>query len=87
MRDRWQDLRDTPPSVGRVHEDLVAGLIQAFEVRDVIQRAIGVVMTGEQCSAEDAYLTLRVRAAGAGTSLTNIAIALHSHLPRGEPRL
>ena len=43
-------------------------------------------MAGERCSAEDAYLTLRVRAAEAGTSLTGIATALHPHLPRGgEP--
>ena len=68
-------------------EDLVAGLVQAFEVRAVIQRAIGVVMAGEHCSAEDAYLTLRVRAAEAGTSLTGIATALHPHLSQGgEPR-
>ena len=64
-------------------EDLVAGLIQAFEVRAMIQRGIGVVMADEHCSAEDAYLTLRLRAAQAGTSLTGIVTALHSDLPRG----
>ena len=67
--------------------DLVAGLIAAFEVRAEIQRAIGVVMASEHCSAEDAYLTLRLRAAQAGTSLTGIATALHPHVLRGgEPR-
>jgi AmiR/NasT family two-component response regulator len=62
--------------------DLVAGLIDAFEVRAMIQRGIGVVMADEHCSAEAAYLTLRVRAAEAGTSLTGVAIALQPHLPR-----
>ena len=71
--------------VGTGGEDLVAGLIEAFEVRALIQRAIGVVMAGEHCSAEDAYLTLRLRAAEAGTSLTGIATALHPHLRGGEP--
>jgi hypothetical protein len=68
--------------------DLVAGLIEAFEVRAVIQRAIGVVMADQRCSAEDAYLTLRLRAAETGTTLTGIAAAaLHPHLPRaGETR-
>jgi hypothetical protein len=67
--------------------DLVAGLIAAFEVRAMIQRAIGVVMADEHCSAKDAYLTLRIRAAQAGTSLTGVATALQPHLPRadGEP--
>jgi hypothetical protein len=79
-----------PPDVPVVDtggDDLVAGLIDAFEVRAVIQRAIGVVMTGERCSAEAAYLTLRVRAAEAGISLTSVATALQPHLPRpgGEP--
>ena len=57
-------------------EDLVAGLIKACEVRAAIQRGIGVVMADEHCCAEDAYLTLRVRAAETGTSLTGIATAL-----------
>lgn len=61
--------------------DLVAGLIEAFEVRAVIQRAIGVVMADEHCSAQDAYLTLRLRAAEAGTGLTGVATDLHQHLP------
>jgi hypothetical protein len=68
-------------------EDLVAGLVEALEIRAMIQRAIGVVMAAEHCSAEDAYLSLRLRAAEAGTSLTGIATALHPHHPRGgEPR-
>ncbi len=62
--------------------DLVAGLIEAFEARALIQPAIGVVMAGQRCSPDDAYLTLRVRAAQAGTSLTGVATALQPHLPR-----
>ena len=82
---RWQPDKLLVAAGG---EDLVAGLIEAFGVRAVIQRAIGVVMAGEHCSAEDAYLSVRVRAAEAGTSLAGIAAALHPRLPSpgGESR-
>lgn len=65
---------DGPP-VDAAGDDLITGLLAAFQVRARIQRAIGVLMA-EQCStAEDAYLTLRGRAAEAGTSLADIADA------------
>jgi intergrase/recombinase len=41
-------------------------------------------MADEHCSAQDAYLTLRVRAAEAGARLTDVATVLHQHLPRRE---
>jgi hypothetical protein len=38
-------------------EDLITGLVQAFEVRTLIQRAIGVVTVSERRTAQDAYLS------------------------------
>jgi AmiR/NasT family two-component response regulator len=67
--------------------DLVAGLIDAFEVRAMIQRGIGVVMADEHCSAEAAYLSLRVRAAQAGTNLAGAAADLQPHLPHAGGEL
>jgi hypothetical protein len=63
-------------------QDLIGGLIEAFEVSALIQRAIGIVMVEEGSSIEQAYRILRVRAAEAGASLTDIAAALQPHLPR-----
>jgi hypothetical protein len=67
--------------------DLITGLVEAFKVRALIQRAIGVVMATERCTAEGAYLSLRVRAAETGAGLTEIAARLQPHLPKpgGEP--
>jgi len=62
-------------------EDLVTGLVEAIEVRALIQRAIGVVMATERCTAPDAYLSLRVRAAETGASLTAVATELQKQLP------
>ena len=53
--------------------DLVAGLVDAFAVRAVIQQAIGVLMARRQCSAADAYADLRVHAAETGASLPDAA--------------
>ena len=63
-------------------EDLIAGLIEAFEVCAFIQRAIGLVVAEQNCSAEQAYLTLRLRAADTGMSLTDLATTMQPHLPR-----
>jgi len=72
--------RDLPP-LDSAGDDLIAGVTEAFEVRALIQRAIGTVMAGRGCSAEDAYRTLRVRAAGAGMSLTETARAALADVP------
>jgi hypothetical protein len=63
-------------------EDLIAGLIGAFEVSAFIRRAIGLIMGEQRCTSEQAYLTLRLRAADAGTNLTDLAATLQPRLPR-----
>ena len=71
------------PGIGA--DDLIAGLTAAFETPTLIQRGIGVVMAERGCSAEDACLELRVRAAETGAGLTDIAAALlHPCLRRGR---
>jgi hypothetical protein len=54
---------------------LVAGLAGAFAVRGLIRSAIEVVARSRPCSADGAYLTLRVRAAESGVPLMEIAAA------------
>lgn len=57
-------------------EELLAGLAEAFVIRSAIQQALGVVMARDKCTAGDAYLRLRARAAEAGTPLAATANAL-----------
>lgn len=73
-----------PPRVplGAGGQDLIVGLIEAFDTAALIQRAIGLVIAEQHCSPTQAYLTLRLRAADTGVSLTDIAAALQPHLPR-----
>ena len=52
--------RPTVPLLDAAGEDLITGLVEAFAVHALIQRAIGVVMATERCTAQDAYLSLRV---------------------------
>jgi GAF domain-containing protein len=67
-------------------QQLLAGLAQAFAVRDTLQRAFGVLMARDYCSSAEAYRRLRLRAAETGKSLADAATALlddtakpHSH--------
>lgn len=55
---------------------LVAGLTGAFAVRDLIQQAIGVILSEGQRTPDAAYLTLRLRAAETGRTLTATATAV-----------
>jgi len=57
-------------------EQLVAGLDAAFEVRVVIQQAIGVLMQRLRTGEDDAYLQLRLRAAELRTTLPEAASAI-----------
>ena len=52
---------------------LIAGLVGAFAVRDLIQQAIGVILSEQHRSVDCAYLTLRLRAAETGRTLTETA--------------
>jgi hypothetical protein len=72
---------DTQPSDPGTAE-LTGGLAEAFAVRRLIQLAIGTVMVRNSCSADAAYLDLRVQAAETGTCLTDIAAVLLEHLRR-----
>jgi hypothetical protein len=56
--------------------ELLAGLAEAFAVRDLIQQAIGVVMAREHRPADEAYLVLRGSAAASGVTLIDIATTL-----------
>lgn len=52
---------------------LLVGLHEALAVRATIQRAIGVIMARERCTAGEAYAILRLRAAATHTSLDRTA--------------
>jgi hypothetical protein len=53
--------------------ELVRGLIGALTRRDMIQQAIGILMSSTAPTPDLAYLVLRTRAAESGTSLTGTA--------------
>jgi len=55
---------------------MVAGLAEAFAVRDRIQQAIGAIMAATHRTADAAYLMMRIRAAETGTSLLDTANAV-----------
>ncbi|HEX8630824.1 MAG TPA: GAF and ANTAR domain-containing protein [Catenuloplanes sp.] len=63
-------------------QDLIAGLVEAFGVRALIQQAIGVLMARDHNSAWDAYLSLRIRAAETVTALPEIATSVLAALDR-----
>jgi GAF domain-containing protein/ANTAR domain-containing protein len=73
--DRDERIEDTSDA------DLIAGLAEAFHVRSLIQRAVGFVMARDRCTAEAAYLSLRVRAAVSGIGLAEIAAAVDAYPP------
>jgi len=58
--------------------DMVAGLRRALELRNALQRAIGVVMARDHVSAADAYVAIRLEAAERNQSLLERAEHLTS---------
>jgi GAF domain len=56
--------------------ELMAGLARVLAIRATIQQAVGVIMGREGVGALDAYLSLCVRAAETGSSLTMTAAAV-----------
>ncbi|MFL6238592.1 MAG: hypothetical protein ACJ735_03730 [Actinomycetes bacterium] len=61
--------------------DLVCGVLRALQVRDEIQRGIGIVMGRDQINAAAGYARLRVEAADADTSIlthVNLLSARHA---------
>lgn len=53
--------------------ELLAGFAEALSVRAAIQLALRIIMEGTRCTARDAYVTLRLRAADTGASLLTAA--------------
>ncbi len=83
----WSAYDDAAP-IGADHRDLdpggaelIAGLIEAFALRMVIQQAIGIIMAEQGETSDGAYATLRLRAAEAGRSLPDTA----TMITRGSP--
>ena len=56
--------------------ELVTGYAEALSVRATVQLAIELIRADNRCSADDAYLTLCIRAVDAGTDLAEAATAL-----------
>ena len=56
--------------------ELVDGLTVAFAVRAIIQQAVGTIMVHRTSTAEQAYATLRLRAADSDVSLLDTARAV-----------
>jgi hypothetical protein len=59
--------------------DLVTGYAEALSIRATIQLAIELIRAENRCSADDAYVSLCLRAAEAGTDLGDTAAALIGH--------
>jgi hypothetical protein len=58
--------------------ELVAGYAEALSIRADVRLAVELIRSGYRCSADDAYLSLCIRAAQAGTNLAEAAAALIS---------
>jgi hypothetical protein len=56
--------------------ELVAGYAEALSIRATVQLAIELIRAENRCSTDDAYLSLCIRAAQAGTDLAEAAAAL-----------
>jgi hypothetical protein len=56
--------------------DLVAGYAESLSIRATIKLALGMIMVDNQCTADDAYVSLCVQAGAAGTDLAAAAVAL-----------
>jgi hypothetical protein len=66
----------SPGALDDGSRDLIVGLAEAHAVRAIIQRAIGVVIGRESCTAAEGYRMLRARAADARTTLSQAATGL-----------
>jgi hypothetical protein len=63
------DHNDRLPTVQEGSQQLLAGIATAFDVRDLIQQALGAIMARHQVTADTAYHILRARAAEIGATL------------------
>jgi hypothetical protein len=75
LYDTGSDHDDRLPAVQVGSQQILDGLAAAFDIRAVIQQALGVIMARRQVTADTAYLILRAKAADTGATLTAIATA------------
>jgi hypothetical protein len=66
---------DRAPAVDEGSRQLLTGIAAAFQLRDLIQQALGAIIAREHITAEAAYLALRTKAAETGATLPQTAIA------------
>jgi hypothetical protein len=64
------------PAVREGSQQLLAAIAAAFDVRDLIQQALGFIMARHQVTADTAYHMLHARAAGSGATLPATAAAV-----------
>lgn len=64
------------PTVQDGSRQILDGLAAAFDIRAVIQQALGVIMARDQVDADTAYLILRAKAAAADATLMTTATAV-----------
>jgi hypothetical protein len=55
--------------------ELVTGYAEALSVRATVRLAIELIRADNRCGADDAYLSLCIRAGEAGTDLAEAAVA------------
>jgi hypothetical protein len=67
---------DRLPDVQDGSQQILDGLAAAFNIRAVIQRALGVIMVRHHVTADTAYLILRAKADDTGATLTAVATAI-----------
>jgi hypothetical protein len=60
-------------------KELVTGYAEALSIRATIRLAIELIVNSNRCSADDAYLSLCIRAGEAGTDLAQTAAELIGH--------
>lgn len=66
---------DRLPAVQDGSRQILDALAAAFDIRAVIQQALGVIMARHQVTADSAYIILRAKAAETGATLTATATA------------
>jgi hypothetical protein len=64
------------PTVQDGSQQILTGLAAAFDIRTVIQQALGVIMARHQVTADTAYTILRAKAADTGVTLIATATAV-----------
>ncbi|WP_433824532.1 hypothetical protein ACQP2E_20530 [Actinoplanes sp. CA-015351] len=69
----WPGDTEDVPAMDAGGEELVTGFAEALSVRATIQCALALIMANDKIKDQDAYLKLRVRAAGDGVSLSTAA--------------